>query len=277
MTLPFFQPALNAGELSPKLYGRVDVQKWHAGCSVARNMVVSYTGGLFSRGGTLLCGMCRQSASANSIPPRLIEFRFNIYQSYILEFGDQYMRVVVNGAYVTEAAFDITGISQGNPAQVTAPGNDFANDDWVFIANVSGPVSLNGETFIVQNVSGNTFTLTDTFGDPVDTTSLPAWTSGGTVARIYTLATPYAAVDLPYLKVTQSADVMSLCLVNQQTQVEYDTQELTRLAANNWSLAPPTFASSIGAPTSPAAVTSGGTGSDTVYSYVVTASTAVTT
>ena len=54
---------------------------------------------------------------------------------------------------------------------------------------------------------------------------------GGTVARIYTLATPYHAVDLPYLKFTQSADVMSLTCVNQQTLADYPPQELTRLAA----------------------------------------------
>ena len=276
MTLPFIKSAFNAGELSPSLYGRIELEKWHAGCSVARNMVVSYKGGLFSRAGTLLAGMCKQPASATSVPPRIIEFRFNIYQSYILEFGDQYMRVVANGAYVTEAPFAITGINQANPGQVTAPGNNFANGDWVFAAGINGPVTLNGETFIVQNVSGSHFTLTDTFGVFVDTSSLPAWTSGGTVARIYTLATPYAAVDLPYLKYTQSADVMSLCLVNQLTQVEYNTQELTRLAANNWTLAPPNFASSIGPPTSPTAQTTGGTGTATVYSYVITAVDAIT-
>ena len=116
------------------------------------------------------------------------------------------------------------------------------------------------------------------FGTPVNSLTYGVYTSGGMVARIYTLTTPYHAVDLPYLKYAQSADVMSLCLVNQATQIDYDTYELTRLAANNWTIAPPTFASSITAPTSATAsgtAWSSGPG-PAAYGYVVTAIDAVT-
>src|SRR5882724_1637401 len=87
-----------SGEVAPSLYGRVDLDKWHSAASVARNMVVSYKGGMFSRAGTAYVGPCKQPASASSFPPRNIEFTFNIFQSYILEFGDNYMCVVANGA-----------------------------------------------------------------------------------------------------------------------------------------------------------------------------------
>jgi hypothetical protein len=60
--------------------------------------------------------------------------------------------------------------------------------------------------------------------------AIGAYVSGGTFARIYTnKQSPYAAVDLPYLKVVQSADVMSLCCVNQATGTEYPPYDLTRL------------------------------------------------
>jgi hypothetical protein len=278
MTIPLLKTAFNAGELSPSLYGRLDLQKWNQGCSVARNMVVSYKGGLFSRAGTALAGMCKQPASAASVPPRIIPFKFNIYQSYILEFGDSYMRVVADGAYVTEAAFAVTGLTSANPARMTVPGNNFANGDWIYLSGLSGPSSLNTETFVVANLAGASFTLADTFGEPVDTLMLPAWTAGGTVARIYTLPTPYAAADLPYLKYDQSADVMSLCLVNQQAETDYATLELTRMAANRWVLASPQFGSSIGPPSS-CTVTgtaySSGPG-PAAYGYVVTAIDAAT-
>ena len=152
MALPAIKPNFASGELSPSLYGRVDLAKWHSGCSVARNFFVSYKGGLLSRGGLGFVGICKQPANANSVPPRNIEFTFNIFQSYILEFGEQYMRVVANGGYVLEAAFAVTVVTQANPAVLTAPGNNFANGDWIFIENVGGMTELNIETYIVQNV-----------------------------------------------------------------------------------------------------------------------------
>lgn len=271
-----------AGEVAPSLYGRVDLDKWHAAASVARNMVVSYRGGAFSRAGTAFAGPCKQAASASSVPPRNIEFTFNIFQSYILEFGDFYMRVIANGAYVTETPLAISAITNANPGRMTVPGNTYANGDWLFTAGIGGMTPLNSEFVIVANVGiagAGTFTLVDIFGDPINTLGFPAFTSGGTVARIYTLTTPYAAKDLPYLKFTQSADVMSLCLVNQQTQVDYAPQELTRLAANSWTIAPPAFASSIGPPASCTATASvaWSTGpGPAAYGYVVTAVDAVT-
>jgi hypothetical protein len=253
MTVTTMVHSFSAGEISPALYGRVDLDKWHAAASVARNMVVSYTGGMFSRAGTAFVRPCRQQASASSNPPRNIEFTFNIFQSYILEFGDNYMCVVANGGYVTETPVAVTAATNANPIVVTAPGNKFQNGDRVFAADLDGMVELNGQTFFAANVGvfgAGSLTLLDMFGDPVNSLAFGAYTGNGTLARIFTLPTPYAAKDLKYLKFTQSADVMSLCLVNQETQVDYAPQELNRLAANNWTLAPPTFAASIGPPAS---------------------------
>jgi hypothetical protein len=275
VTVPISKPSFSSGELSPQLYGRLDLAKWHQGCSVARNMFISFKGGLTSRAGTAFVGACKQPAAG--APPRLIKFKFNLFQSYVLEFGDHYMRVIANGAYVTEAPFVVTAATQANPAQITAPGHNFINGDAVFLTNLGGMINVDNRIFLVANVNpGISFTLRDIFNTPVDSLGFPPYTVGGTAARIYTLVTPYAAVDLPYLKFTQSADVMSLTCVNQQTQVDYPPQELVRLAANNWTITPTTFASSIGPPTAAAAVTSGGTGTTTTYSYVVTAIDAVT-
>ncbi len=281
MTIPLLQGAFSAGEISPSLYGRLDLTKWHQALSVGRNIVVSYKGGVFSRGGLAFVGACKQACSASSIPPRIIEFSFSIFQSYILEFGEQYMRVVANGGYVLESSFSITAINAADPVQVTAPGHDFVVGDWVFIAGTTGSVELNGVTFIVASVPtpGTNFTLDDIFGNPVNGALFPVYTGGGTVARLFTLVTPYHAADLPYLKFTQSADVMSLTCVNQQTFADYPPQELTRHAANNWTIAPPTFASSIGPPASATATKSvnwtTGPG-PAAYGYVVTAIDAVT-
>jgi hypothetical protein len=258
----------------------MDLSKWHSACSVARNMVVSYKGGLFSRAGMPFVGPCKQQASASSTPPRIIEFTFSTSQSYILEFGDKYMRVVANGAYVTETPIPLIGASQANPCVLNIPGNNFAAGDYIFVAGVAGMLQIDNEFFIVLSVSGNFVTVSDLFGEAVNSIAFSAYAGGGTAARVYTLATPYAAADLPFLKFTQSADVMSLTCVNDLTQTEYPPQDLERIAANNWAIAPPNFASSIAAPASCSAAAStawaSGDAGPAAYGYVVTAIDATT-
>jgi hypothetical protein len=272
MTTPIMHSSFSSGEVSPSLYGRVDLAGWHKACSVARNFFVSYKGGLLSRGGLAYVGICKQSASANSVPPRNIPFTFNIFQSYILEFGEQYMRVVANGGYVTETAFAVTGATQANPCMLNIPGNNYVVGDWIFLINLGGMIQLDARTVIVRNVAGSAVTIQDVFGVPINSLAYGAYTTGGTAARIYTLTTPYHAVDLSYLKFIQSADTMSLTCVNQATQAEYPPQELSRLAANNWTIGPPSFAASIAAPGSCAvAGTTYATGpGPAAYGYVVT-------
>jgi hypothetical protein len=273
----FAKTSFSAGEIAPALYGRFDLAKWHAGCSVARNVFVDYKGGLASRAGSAFVGACKQPTSGQ--PPRLITFKFNLFQSYLLEFGDFYMRVITDGAYVTEAPKQITSASKANPCQVGIAANNFNNGDWIYITGVQGMTALNGRTFIVAGATSNSVLLTDIFGTPVNSLNYGTYTGGGTVARIYTLMTPYAAVDLPYLKFTQSADTMSLTCVNQQTLVEYPPQELTRLAANNWTIAQPSFKSSTSAPASCSVTANKGYVSGAgpaAYGYVVTAVDATT-
>ena len=263
-----------AGELSPAVYGRTDLAKYKLGATTYRNFFVGYRGGAYSRAGLAYCDMCKQPGTA--APPRPIPFQFNNQQGFILEFGDNYMRVVSNGAYVLEGAQNVVAITQGNPGFIEITSHGFSDGDWVFGSSIGGMTFLNGLTWIVQNATTDTFTLTDLFGNQVNTLTYPAYTSGGTFARLYTLATPYAAVDLPWLKFTQSADTMTLDCVNPNTltgipAVEYPPYNLVRNGAANWSLTQITYASAISAPTGIAGSVTSSTTLDTFYSYVVTA------
>lgn len=271
MTFTLIQNSLVAGELSPSLFGRTDIQKYHQGCSTMRNFFVNYRGGAASRAGLAYVGKCKQSA--DSAPPRDIPFQFNINQGYVLEFGDQYMRVKYRGAYVTEASNAITNITKANPGVFTYTNTNYTlnNGDWIFISGVEGMTNFNGLTWIVTGVSGSNFSLTDLFGNPIDTTTFDAYTSGGTLARIYTAIAPYAAVDLPFLKYTQSADTMSLTCVNQESLVEYPSYELVRFGNTNWVFSPVEFGASISPPTGVSSVAQSSTTLSTWYSYVVTA------
>jgi len=186
-----------------------------------------------SRAGTAFVGPTKQLAS--SAPPRLITFRFDILTNFVLEFGDQYMRIIYQGAYITETPVSISGVTNTNPGVVTTllP-HGYSDGDVVYVANVSGMTQINNRFFTVTNATTYSFQLFDSFGSPVSTLTFGAYASSGTVARIYTVVSPYAAVDLPYLKFTQSADVMSLCCVNQQTGTEYLPYDLERFSDTDW-------------------------------------------
>lgn len=255
----FIKPSFAGGEISPALHARVDLAKYQTGLALCRNFFIQAHGGASNRAGLRFCGEVKASAVAG----RLIPFQFNTTDAYALEFGEQLMRVVKNGAYVLEATRAITGITQANPGVVTSAAHGYANGDEIYTALIGGMTALNGRNFIVRNVTANTFTLETRAGATVDTTALAAYTSGGTAARVYQIATPYTAADLALLKWEQSADTMTL------VHPSYAVRDLTRTSDTNWSLTTVTFAPGIAAPGAPS-VTPNVTGS-TTYSYVVTA------
>lgn len=76
-------------------------------------------------------------------------------------------------------AKNITAITQANPAVVTATAHGFATGDLVAIAAVGGMTALNGNTYIVEVLTANTFELVG-----VNSTGFAAYTSGGTATPL---------------------------------------------------------------------------------------------
>lgn len=235
MGQPTIQPSFAAGELSPALWSRVDLEKYHVGAALMRNMFVDFRGGVSNRAGTAMTGPCVSAATVN----RLIPFTFSTLQTYALLFGDHTMRVVMNGAFVLEPAFTVQSASNANPCAIQANGNNFANGDLVEL-NLPGML-IDQRLCVVHGLSGGTFTLLDTFGNPIDATNAGAF-SGGSVARVFTQTTPFAAADLAILKYVQSADVMTL------THPSYTPYQLTRSQHWVWTFTPITFQSKTPSP-----------------------------
>jgi hypothetical protein len=265
MAVSFIQPTFAAGEIAPSLYARVDLAKYHAAAKLLRNFFVLPHGGVSNRAGTQFVGRCLDS----SHPVHLIPFQFNILQAYALEFGHQYMRVIMNGGYVLEPGVAITGITNANPGVITAAGHGCSNGDRVYLAGTGTLLdSTPGRQYLVANATTNTFTLTDLDGNVINTTNYGVYGgSGATVARVFTLATPYAGSDAQALKWTQSADTLTLCHPN------YPPMDLTRTQHWVWNLTQISFAPSISAPSGVTFSADAGESPAPVfnYSYVVTA------
>lgn len=95
------------GELSPRLDGRVDLQKYFQGCKTLENMVIHPHGGATRRPGTKYIASTKSDGEATLVP-----FEFSTTQTYVLEFGNTYMRVYKDGGQV---------LNSGTAVEITTP------------------------------------------------------------------------------------------------------------------------------------------------------------
>lgn len=162
-----------------------------------------------------------------------------------------------------------SGYGQGATFDVTwVAASPFAAGDWIAVSGVDGMTQLNGNIYVLTAATSTTVSLSDVYGNSINSTTFGTYLSGGTAARIYTLTTPYAEEDLLWLKFVQSADVMSMCCRNQDTGTEYPPMELSRFADDNFTLTDYTVGASVGPPANVSATTS--SSGTTYYQYVVT-------
>ena len=218
--------SFTAGELSPRLDGRADLDKYYKGCKTLENFLIHPHGGAKRRPGTEFIHEVKDSSKFT----RLIPFEFSTIQTYMLEFGNQYIRFYKDEGIIVEGDVSISGITQADPAVVTATGHGYSNGDHVIISSVTGMVEVNGKTFIVANKTTNTFELTDVDGNDIDSSGFTAYSSGGVVNRIYEISSPYLEAELDELKFAQSADVMYI------THPNHEVEKLSRTGHTSWTL-----------------------------------------
>ena len=125
------QANLSGGEVSDAIAARVDIDKYKSSVYKAENFFVQVHGGLTNRPGLEYVAPAKTPSTA----VRLIPFEFNTSQTYILEFGNLYMRVYKDGGQVlTGSAKVISGVTKADPAVVTSSSHGFSNGDDVYIA-----------------------------------------------------------------------------------------------------------------------------------------------
>jgi len=96
------------GELSPRLDGRNDLTKYASGCKTLENMIVYPHGSAARRPGTQFVAEVKDSTKKT----RLIPFEFSTTQTYMLEFGNQYIRFYKDNGVI---------LSGGSPYEIVSP------------------------------------------------------------------------------------------------------------------------------------------------------------
>lgn len=254
------QPNLAGGEVSDAIAARVDIDKYKTSLYKCENFFPQVHGGLTNRPGLQFIAEAKGTGTT-----RLIPFEYNTTQTYVLEFGDQYMRVFKDAGQVldTSVSLTITGATAADPVVITtSTSHGLSDGESVYITGVAGMTQLNGRTFNITSLTATTFSIQNSAGADVDGSAYTAYTSGGTADKVFELATPYVAADIFDLEYVQSADVMTI------THPNYAPRDLTRTDHDAWTLSTITFAPSQAAPTGVSVTATGGS---TTFTYAVTA------
>lgn len=214
--------SFSAGEISPRLLMRGDVEAYPNAAQVVENFFIDYRGGAVSRPGSRFVGYARG-------PFRNVELQLAFIQGggLVLEASDQRFRFIQSGTYVTEAAKTVTGVTG---TQVTIPSHGYAVDDYLLVDGTQVRVSA--------VISADVVELEDIWSNP--------WTPavGATVGRIYELSTPYAESDLWSLNFTVlESEVIITSNKYEPKKLEFSgltAWTLSALDLSSTSLVPPT-------------------------------------
>ncbi len=101
-----FQSSFTAGELSPSLAVRVDLARYHTGCSLLENMLVHPHGGASKRSGL------RYLAELSG-KTRLMPFIFSSAETYVLAWSDKKLSIFTREGQVLDAG--------GSPYEIETP------------------------------------------------------------------------------------------------------------------------------------------------------------
>lgn len=113
------QLAFTTGEVSPDVSSRFDLEQYKSALLEAENVIIRPYGAVAKRQGSQYVGQVKYSDK----PTRLFEFTTNTNNSFMLEFGDKYIRVWNYGVYTgvefatpfdSDILFDLNCIQSGD-------------------------------------------------------------------------------------------------------------------------------------------------------------------
>lgn len=275
MAYSLIQNSFLAGELSPDISARVNIEAYAAGAAEIFNCFVDYRGGVLNRAGTqwvfiVQCGNEGYSTTDEDMNPRLVPFIYEEEQAIMLVFAGGGLYFMSDGAPLLGESIAIDTITNADPGVVTLD-SDYTDESSpiVYISGVGGMTELNGRYFKTNAVGapGN-YNLRDIYnGDYLDTSSFGVYTSGGTAQAVYRILPSDLNMGTSVfwaLKFIQIRDTMIIVSPFEPPKL------LTRTTPTDWTITDITFESSTVAPTN-VSLDANFTGSGTTYAYVVTA------
>lgn len=221
------QPTFVRGELSPRLFSRIDIDHWKMGLAECVNFIVMKQGGIRRRSGTRWVNFSKTRTDR----VRMQRFVFSTLQAYALEFGDHYVRFYANGGIVNKNAASGITFTLGGSIINWAGHNLLANDPIVFGTSGHLPLPLQiATTYYVKAVTGpNTFSISATPGGAAITFTTTGDGVFGAVSPVE-LATPYNIDQVWELQFAQSADVLYIA------HPDFQQRMLSRLAGSTFQL-----------------------------------------
>lgn len=201
------QTGFSGGIISPQVIGRTDQQKYPVGLRTCQNLWVTRYGTIENRPGSMFVGEVKDSSN----PLRIVPFVFSQNVSYLLEVGNDYIRVWKDGVRVGVAG-----------AAAYAGGTTYGIGDLVTSAGIVY------RSLQAANV-GNT---------PI---SSPAFWAAQT-GNLLEILTTIGQASLSQLQYVQQNDIMTL------VQQLIAPQQLLRYSDTKWAFQVFTLSASIAAP-----------------------------
>lgn len=195
--------SFNAGEFSPMMEGRTDVDRYTSSCRILHNAIAAPQGPAVCRSGTAFIAR----SFANNRRSVLIPFSFSEEegQSYMMEFTHQRVRFFTEDALLTRAPVSVTGVS-ASPFVISSSAlasQGLAVGDQIVLSGLPFYYNLNFETATVVAKSGDNFTLDLIHPDEDVVGTFQA-------AFVYSIPSPYTESQLDMIRDLQSLDVVYL-------------------------------------------------------------------
>lgn len=287
-TVTVTQKNFNSGEITPALWSAYDLDKYQNGMKVAQNAVITKTREVMNRQG--LEYVAEVYKTSGNI--RLLPFKYNSEQSYIVEAGDKYFRFIKDGGLVLRTPADIVeyeanGWTENKNDAVTLDRkncygfNEFGNAETITppqycpktIYYYEG-IYYQDENHSQQIIFPENVILSESFS-----TKERPYTDGEKYYKRelrviihksgtpFILETPYESESLSLLKYSQVGDVITIC----SKSFDIAPMELARMSATEWWLETISIKSGVSSPKDLTGAWTGGTENQRTYTYKVTA------
>lgn len=231
--VPIWQ-TFNAGELSPMLDGRTDQEKYFAGAKTMQNFLPTVAGPAVRRAGTKFINPTKNNGAVQLVP-----FIFSTEQSYVLEFGDAYLRFWVNrgqllsggSAYEIVSPFALADLTNADGASNLRTAQ---SADTMYLCTSNGAK----QPHILRRLGATTWTLTaNNFPDgpfkDVDSTNtitVAASAATGTVT-LTASSSIFTANDVNTAFYIEATD-RTVGSTPWQSETSYTVNDLVRYAGN---------------------------------------------